>query len=155
MVVIRIEVDDQLVRRERIERSIVAIGVEQLISSREGCDYACGLAESCTDVESLVVVQHAHFHWQRCWRAFCRLILPKSCNGRRLLPGRVVELAVNYDGPFDPCCICDRRRSLSANGYRDNREEGAAERYERKFDHRERPLKQERFQCYDWIAVPV
>src|SRR5204862_4107837 len=99
-VVIRIEHDDQLVGRERVEGAVVTVGIEELIAPRYRCtNPACteAVEHSRADVQSALVEQYAHFGALARWRSFVWLLLPEIRDRSRSRPCRFVQLAVDVD----------------------------------------------------------
>ena len=114
VIVIRIEHDDELVRRQRIERPVVAVRIEQLIAARERRVHAARalrLGHARADVDRLIIVEQPNLRGHRRRRALLRLVLPQPRDRRRGAPRRVVEASIDVDGANSA-----RRTSHRGNG---------------------------------------
>ena len=112
MVVIWVEHDDQLVSRQRIERAVVAVGVEELITPRNGSAYSTNterVVHARSDVNRPFIIENSYFGAlaRRC--AFMRLLLTKIRDRCRFRPRCLIEVAVDSDGSCQRCGSRDRQ----------------------------------------------
>lgn len=98
VIVVRVEHHHQLVCGKRVERSVVAVRVQELIPSRErstNAGRAQRVIHSRPDVKRPLVVQDADLGTLGRWRAFIRLLLVEVSDRSRFRPGSFIELAVD------------------------------------------------------------
>jgi hypothetical protein len=97
VVVVRVQVDDQLVGGQRVERPVVAARVQQLIPPGQRRHDAARLLHARPDVQCAVAVEDAHLRRQRGGRTLIGLVLAEVGDGLRPAPRGLVEPAVDAD----------------------------------------------------------
>src|SRR6266403_2651267 len=104
VVVVRVENDDELVGRERIERAVVSVRVEKLVAPRKGSantTSAQRVVHARADVDRALVIEDSHFGSLGRRDAFNRVLLPKLGNWSSLRPRALIELAIDGDRSCD------------------------------------------------------